>query len=261
MTDSGAVRDDLRILWVDDDADWVDGFAGELRDESHEVALVPSIDEAEQLLTLHAFDVLILDQKIGSADRGGTALVGRLKQGTFGKLNQHSSFLFFTGSDEWVKQSDIDVECLDGFLGIEEKGEVFSDFIGLYLERAIPNPHCPHDDPAARERAPVAPVSTVRVENWQGTVTEIEGAKFQARLWAVDRAAPEYDAWIALSRLTEAARQDLAVGATVLLRVDAHDGDRTRSVRSELTLLPAPHVDKAELTKALERARRRRGET
>lgn len=263
MTGSAVAVEALRILWVDDDSDWVDGFGGELREEGgHVVRLVGSIREAERHLMNHAFDLLILDQKIGSADTGGTTLVGLLKEGAFGELNQHAQFLFFTGSDEWVKTADVDVEALDGFLGIEEKGEVFSDFIDRYLARVIPNPHETDNTKGRDPEPPSAPgPSSVRTESWHGTITAVSRASFHARLIATDKAASEYDAEIGISRLTDAAREDLAIGATLALHIEAHDDGHCRTVRSELTLFPPPYIDKAELAEALAQARQRRGET
>jgi CheY-like chemotaxis protein len=273
------VVDALHVLWIDDDRDDVDGLGDCLASMGHHVKVIDTVVEAESLLCTDGFDLLILDQKIGRDDQGGTSLIGRLKRHELGPANAGASFMFYTGSDEWVKNSDVDVRALPGFLDILEKGEVFEDWLDDNLHRvsaksgggtqseyqtgsqidARDSDGNRGERGASGQGEPVAGGGPV--EEWDGVVIEVDSDSFRVRLRDLTGGAGEHEAKVVNSALTSAARSHLAIGARFYLKLTAEDDGDRRIVRSEATLSPVKILDQSVVASAFEEARRRRGES
>lgn len=271
-----ARRRALHVLWVDDDIGDVAGFGAHLRHSGHEVVMTPKVDEAETLLRTEPFDLLIVDQKMRSDEEAGTRLVGRLKDLELGDLNVNVHFGFFTGSDEWVYSSHIDVGGYQGYLGVEEKGENFEDWLELKLSEIAVKDDPPRDADIAADHEPRASPASERgtidpadeleaswpgsTECWDGVVLDVEDDAFFVRLEDQTGRFGAHEARLPIDAIALSARQKLAVGARLEWRLVAEDDGNRRVIRSQIELSPVEVLDEKIVAAALQEARRLRQE-
>src|ERR1051325_5609440 len=113
-----------KILWADDDPKDIEGVPRFLRFQGHTVVSTVDFETTAELLAKERFDLLVVDQQMPRGGRrtddAGSQLVQALALGEFGDLNIGIPFMFITASEEWVSNSDIQIEDIDGFLRSEE---------------------------------------------------------------------------------------------------------------------------------------------
>lgn len=129
---------EMRVLWVDDEPDTVEGVRATLEFEGHEVVLVEHLDGATERLRGERFDVVIVDEILGNTldpSDLGSSLIEKLKAGHMGTLNAEIPFMFVTGNSSWVDLAA--VEPLDGFLGVAHKAGELTGTIAELLGQLI----------------------------------------------------------------------------------------------------------------------------
>jgi DNA-binding response OmpR family regulator len=115
----------MKILFLDDDLNAIEGFVDLLRANKHEVDDVGSVTEGREKLKSNDYAVLILDimfplgDKTGSftqdqAMNAGVALLEELKSGKFGR-NQQTRVIVYT-----AKKSDTSLPAKLTALGVSE---------------------------------------------------------------------------------------------------------------------------------------------
>jgi CheY-like chemotaxis protein len=259
-----------KILWADDDPRDIEGVPRFLRFQGHTVVSTVDFETTAELLAKERFDLLVVDQQMPRGGRrtddAGSQLVQALALGEFGDLNVGIPFMFITASEEWVSNSDIRVEDIDGFLRIEEKGddlfgpleEILSEIPARSGESSEATEDQSDDDCDDHEPPGVsaAPPAT---EEWAGVVRELEADRFWARLTAIDRALPDHEAVIPRLAVAEGEQPLIVEGATFrwwLVVEDAASGERV--TRSWIRFDPTEPLEDAEIAAARERVRARR---
>ncbi len=134
--------DTLTILSVEDEPETMAGTLSSLEYLGHRVRRVSDAEAARDRLVEQSFQLLILDQRLGDDDQGGSRLIFDLKHGLLGPRNADVEFVFVTGSRAWITEP---VEDLDGYLCIEEKGGDLTPRLRRHVERvsATAEPQAP----------------------------------------------------------------------------------------------------------------------
>lgn len=120
-----------RILFVDDDPDWVSLYKGELEKLGYVVDAAPSSDAAKSMLETGAWDVVVLDQKLqgSSGPDEGLELVPVVAS----SLPRAKTILV----SAFAKPSTIKRAFAQGVYDYLEKGSNFGVFLEVKLRNAV----------------------------------------------------------------------------------------------------------------------------
>lgn len=264
-----------KILWVEDMPASARGHIAHFERAGHVVICATSYDAAADALMRDAFDLLVVDQQLPRGGRklddAGSRLVDALYRGDFGGLNSEIYFVFYTASEDWVTDSEIDVTGFSGCLGIQEKGDDITGALDEHLEVVPANALAAEDD---RERqseavdiagglsgsgaARHAERALPEAEEWRGIVIGLEQDRFRARLTS-DRPVPDHEVTLPLEAVS---RNDLALareGAEFVWLIQLRERDSgERVTESRLAFLRTPVLSATDVAEARRRVRTRR---
>jgi CheY-like chemotaxis protein len=267
----------LKVLWADDDPDDLAGERRHLHHRGHSVETSEDFESTAACLTQHEFDVLILDQRMPWEGRtefnAGSSLLLQLRDGEFGERNRDISFLFVTASPDWVDECEVPIRDLPECLGVAEKGDNVVDSLDEWLDQVKPRAarldlaDSPEDygkyqgafRPPEDEGSQSAEHHQVLVEEWAGTVLDVDAETFLARLARIDDGAPEHEARLPHEFVSGASRPLIEEGATFTWTIKIEeDAAGERLTVSQLRFDEKPEITQAQIDEAMWEAREAR---
>jgi CheY-like chemotaxis protein len=263
----------LKVLWADDDPDDLAGERRHLRRRGHSVETSEDFESTAACLIKHEFDVLILDQRMPwqgrTAINAGSSLLLQLRDGGLGDLNRNIPFLFVTASPDWVDDCEVPIRDLPECLGVAEKGDNVVDSLDEWLDQVEPrvtrvDPADPAEDygeyqgsfqPPDDDGGQASERREILVEDWAGSVIDVNSETFLARLARLDDTVPEHEATLPHEFVSEANRPLIEEGATFTwtIRIE-EDAAAERFTVSQLRFDEQPAITQAEIDEAMREA-------
>jgi CheY-like chemotaxis protein len=112
------------IFSLEDAPDDIAASLDRLQDDGYRIEQRRDVDSARQYLAANYVDLVLVDERVGDSNNGGSMLITELKRGSLGPRNADVPFVFVTGDVDAVDRSAM--SRLPGFLDVWRKGHTLT---------------------------------------------------------------------------------------------------------------------------------------